>query len=437
MTAFTNQTSAKPTRRRVLAGSAATLGVLTAARAAPAAAEAEAVRPFRVDIPQAALTDLRQRIAMTRWPGKETVSDASQGAPLADLRPLVEYWGSGYDWRKAEAGLNALPQFKTRIDGLDIHFIHVRSRHANALPLVMTHGWPGSVFELLETVGPLTDPTAHGGRAEDAFHLVLPSLPGYGFSDKPTGPGWGPDRIAQAWTVLMGRLGYSRFVAQGGDWGAAVTLEMARQAKPGLLGVHLNLTPALPPEVAGALGSGVAPAGLSGRELTTFTDLAAFGKKGGFAYNAMMSARPQTMGYGVTDSPAFLAAWLLVHPGFTGWAYGSDLSQSLTRDQVLDDITLYWLTDSAASAGRIYWENRRGSLVSAGAWRTDEIRLPVAVTNFGEDFYAPPEAWVRRAYSNLIYFNEVERGGHFAAWEQPALFSREIRSAFRSLRRPA
>ncbi len=428
MTLFPTQTG--QTRRGVIAASAAT-GLLAAGGAARAADD-DAIRPFRANVPQAAIDDLRRRIAMTRWPDQETVADRSQGARLAELRPLVEYWGSGYDWRRAEARLNGLPQFTTRIDGLDIHFIHVKSRHADATPMIMTHGWPGSVFELLDTVGPLTDPTAHGGRAEDAFHLVLPSLPGYGFSGKPAGAGWGPDRIAQAWAVLMGRLGYSRFVAQGGDWGAAVSVVMARQAPPGLLGVHLNLAPAVPPEVGAALPTGMAPAGLTDRERETFDKVVALTRSGGFAYNATMSARPQTMAYGVADSPAFLAAWMLLHPGFAAWNYAA--AAAPTRDQVLDDITLYWLTNTGGSAGRIYWENRRGSLVSAAAWQTADITLPMAVTNFMEDFYAPPESWVRRAYSNLIYFNEVERGGHFAAWEQPALFCQEVRSAFRTLR---
>ncbi len=429
-----------PTRRALLAGATAatTAGLMADPTAANgrAGAASGAIRPFRAAVPQAALDDLRRRIAMTRWPDSETVADRSQGARLAELRPLVEYWGSGYDWRRGEARLNAQPQFMTQIDGLDIHFIHVKSKHADALPLIMTHGWPGSVFELLDTIGPLTDPSAHGGRAEDAFHLVLPSLPGYGFSGKPTQAGWGPDRIGQAWHTLMGRLGYERYVVQGGDWGAAVAVVMARQAPAGMLGVHLNLTPAVPAEVGAALPTGMAPAGLSDKERATFDQVVALNRSGGFAYNAMMSARPQSMAYGVADSPSFLAGWMLLHPGFGTWAYDA-AGKAPTRDQVLDDITLYWLTNSGPSAGRIYWENKRGSLVSAAAWQTADIKTPVAVTNFKEDFYAPPESWVRRAYPNVIYFNEVEQGGHFAAWEQPALFSQEIRAAFRPLRSTA
>jgi pimeloyl-ACP methyl ester carboxylesterase len=398
------------------------------------AGDENAIRPFRVDVPEAALVDLRQRVAATRWPDRETVSDRSQGVQLANLQELVRYWGTDYDWRRAEARLNALPQFMTTIDELDIHFIHVRSPHPNALPLIITHGWPGSIIELLKVIGPLTDPPAYGGRAEDAFDVVIPSLPGYGFSGKPDGPGWGPDRIARAWAELMTRLGYTRYVAQGGDWGAPVSSEMARQGAVGLVGIHLNLPATVPPEVGAALATGAAPAELSEQERMVFEALRTYARTGGSAYFTMLTARPQTVGYGVTDSPVGLAAWVLVHPGFAEWKYGADPAQSPTKDDVLDNITLYWLTNSATSAGRLYWEVGGRSAIQAAAWMTDEISLPVAITVFPEDIYLPPETWARRAYRNLIYFNEVDRGGHFAAWEEPELFSAEIRAAFRSLR---
>jgi pimeloyl-ACP methyl ester carboxylesterase len=341
-----------------------------------------------------------------------------------------------YDWRTVEARLNALQQFVTTIDGVEIYFIHVRSKHPNAMPLIMTHGWPGSVIELLKTVGPLTDPTAYGGRTEDAFDLVLPSIPGYGFSGKPTGIGWDPSHIARAWAELMKRLGYNRYVAQGGDWGSAITIEMARQAPAGLLGIHTNLAPAVPPEVAAALVmGGPAPEGLSEKERAAF-DASVAGVKAGFlAYFTMLTARPQAVGYGITDSPAGLAGFFLVHPGFAKWSYGNDPEQTLTKDDVLDDITLYWLTNSATSAGRLYWENHGKSIAVAALWKTTEIPLPVAITVFGEDAYRPPESWARRAYRNLTYFHETEKGGHFAAWEQPQLFSEELRAGFRPLRK--
>jgi pimeloyl-ACP methyl ester carboxylesterase len=401
----------------------------------PGADSDATIRKFRVHVPDAALVDLRRRIAATRWPDRETVTDRSQGVQLGKLQELVRYWGTAYDWRKAEAKLNALPQFVTNIDGIDIHFIHVRSRHQDALPVIVTHGWPGSVFELLKIIGPLTDPTAHGGSAGDAFHVVLPSMPGYGFSGKPAGTGWDPDHIARVWAELMKRLGYTRYVAQGGDWGAPVSSAMARQAAAGLLGIHLNLPAAVPPDVAAALaGGGAAPAGLSEQERATFESLMTYAKKGSSAYNAMMTARPQAIGYGLTDSPAGLAAFLLVHPGFAEWTYGSDPRQSPTRDEVLDDFTLYWLTNSATSAARLYWENAGRGVTSAAAQKTAEISLPVAITVFPEEVYRAPETWARRAYRNLIYFHEVDKGGHFAAWEQPELFSEELRAAFRSLR---
>jgi pimeloyl-ACP methyl ester carboxylesterase len=435
------------TRRRLLAtaGAAGAVGLTSAAfasvfGAAHAATPTDntAIRPFEVHIPNEALADLRRRIAATRWPDRETVDDRSQGVQLAKFQQLVRYWGTDYDWRKAEARLNALPQFITEIDGLDIHFIHVRSRHPNAMPLLMTHGWPGSVLELLKTVGPLTDPTAHGGRAEDAFDLVMPSMPGYGFSGKPTGPGWDPDHIARAWAELMTRLGYNSYVAQGGDWGALISSAMARQAPAGLLGIHVNLPSTVPPEVDAALAAGgPAPAGLSMQERAVFEALGAYRKAGSAAYNVMLTARPQAVGYGLTDSPAGLAAWILVHPGFGQWSYGEDREQSPSRDEVLDDIALYWLTNTASSSARLYWENHGRAIISAAAQKTAEISLPVAITVFPDEVYRAPETWARRAYRNLAYFHEVDRGGHFAAWQQPALFSTELRAAFRPLREKA
>jgi pimeloyl-ACP methyl ester carboxylesterase len=397
-------------------------------------ADSTAIRPFHVAIPQEAIDDLRRRLASTRWSEPETVDDEAQGAPLAKIQELVRYWATDYDWREAEAKLNAVRQFIATIDGLDIHFIHVRSKLENAMPLIMTHGWPGSVFEFLKTIGPLTDPTAHGANAEDAFDLVLPSLPGYGFSGKPTSIGWDPDRIARAWAELMSRLGYSRYAAQGGDWGAVITEAMGRQASPGLLGIHLNLPAALPSEVAAALGTGMAPEGLSKLERAAFDALVTYRKTGNGAYFDMLTARPQTVGYGMTDSPAGLAAWLLVHPGFAEWSYGDDPETSPTKDEVLDDFTLYWVTNSATSAGRLYWENHGRPAIVAAAQRTSEISPPVAITVFPDDVYRPPETWARRAFPSLVYYNQVDKGGHFAALEQPQLFSEEIRAAFRSLR---
>ena len=399
------------------------------------AATNDAIRPFRVNVPKEALADLRRRIKDTRWPDRETVEDRSQGAQLAQLQGLVHYWGTDYDWRKAEAKLNALPQFTTIIDGVDIHFIQVKSKERNALPVLITHGWPGSVFEFLGTIGPLADPVAHGGTAADAFDVVIPSIPGYGFSGRPTTPGWGPEHVAQAWAELMRRLGYTRYVAQGGDWGAVITTELARAAPPGLLGIHLNLPAAVPPEVGAALAAGgPAPEGLSDREKTAFEASRKYGMSGASAYFVMLSARPQAVGYGLNDSPAGLPAFMLVHPGFSKWTYGDDPAKTPTRDQVLDDFTLYWLTNTSTSAGRLYWENKGRGPTSSAIWKTTELTLPVAVTNFQEDAYQPPESWVRRAYKNLIYFHEVPKGGHFAAWEQPELFASELRAAFQPLR---
>ncbi|MDW3686577.1 epoxide hydrolase [Cupriavidus sp. CV2] len=418
---------------------AALLAALTLSVSAFASASAQAdttlVRPFHVHVSDSALADLRQRIAATRWPDQETVADRTQGTQLARLHDLVRYWGTRYDWRKAEARLNALPQYVTTIDGVDIHFIWVRSKRPDALPLIMTHGWPGSVLEFVKVIGPLTDPAAHGGYAADAFDVVIPSIPGYGFSGKPTVTGWDPDHIARVWAELMQRLGYTRYVAQGGDWGAPITSAMARHAPPGLAGIHLNLPATVPPEVAAALATGgPAPAGLTVKERATFDTLLAFTRQGNSAYTTMLGARPQTIGYGVTDSPAFLAAFMLGHPGFAEWNYGADPRQPLTKDEVLDDFTLYWLTNSAASAGRLYWENKGRSPLFAAAQKTTEISLPVAITVFPEDVYRPSETWARRAYRNLTYFHEADKGGHFAAWEQPQLFAEELRAAFRSLR---
>ena len=409
---------------------------VTQTDAARTAASDTTIRPFRVTVPQAALDDLRRRISATRWPDKETVPDQSQGAQLARLQALMQYWGSGYSWRKAETQLNALPQFVTSIDGVDIHFIRVKSKEKNAMPVLITHGWPGSVFEFLGTIGPLTDPVAHGGTPADAFDVVIPSIPGYGFSGRPTATGWGPEHVAQVWAELMRRLGYTRYVAQGGDWGAVISTEFARQAPPGLLGVHLNLPAAVPPEVGAALATGApAPAGLSDQERAAFEGSRRYAMSGSSAYFVMLSARPQAVGYSLNDSPAGLAAFMLVHPGFAKWTYGDDdATKTPTKDQVLDDFTLYWLTNTSTSAGRLYWENGGRGPTSSAVWKTTELALPVAVTNFQEDAYQPPESWVRRAYKNLIYFHEAPKGGHFAAWEQPELFAAELRAAFKSLR---
>jgi pimeloyl-ACP methyl ester carboxylesterase len=417
-------------RRQLLSTAAMGIAAAGAASLFPAypapAATSDEIRPFRVDVPDEQLVDLRRRIVATRWPDRETVNDRSQGVQLAKFQEVVRYWGTEYDWRKAEAKLNALPQFMTTIDDVDIHFIHVRSHHPNAMPLIMTHGWPGSVFELLKTVGPLTDPTGHGGRAEDAFHLVMPSIPGYGFSGKPKGTGWDPDHIARAWAELMKRLGYTRYVAQGGDWGAPITTGMARQAPAGLLGIHVNLPATIPPDVAAVLAAGgPAPAGLSEQERTAFDSLDTFTKKNR-AYSVMMNTRPQTIGYALTDSPVGLAAFMYDYNN-------GEPERLLTRDEMLDDITLYWLTNTATSSARLYWENH-GNILSAVAQKTAEISIPVAITVFPEEIYRAPETWARLAFRNLIYFHEVDKGGHFAAWEQPELFSAELRAAFKSLR---
>jgi len=391
-----------------------------------------AIRPFRIDIPPAALEDLRRRASATRWPDNETVADDSQGVQLAKIKALVQYWGTGYDWRKTEARLNALPQFVTTIDGLEIHFIHVKSRHPNAMPLIITHGWPGSFLEMVKAIEPLTNPTAFGGRAEDAFDVVIPSIPGYGFSSRPTQTGWGPERIARAWDVLMKRLGYTRYVSQGGDHGSVISDAMARQAPAGLLGIHLSMPPTLPADVVKALNEGgAAPAGLSAKEKAAFDALSAFFAKNA-AYGAMMVTRPQTLGYGLTDSPAGMAAWM--YDKITQWTFSGGVAErSLTRDEILDDITLYWLTNTSVSAARFYWENNNNNFSSA-AQRIAEIAIPVAVTVFPGEIYRAPETWTRQAYRHLVYFHEVDKGGHFAAWEEPLLFADEMRAAFRSLR---
>ena len=420
--------------RHLSAASAALAAVILTGLGAPVvAADDTAIHPFHVHIPDAALADLKHRIADTRWPDKETVGDASQGIPLAKLQELARYWETDYDWRKVETRLNALPMFKTEIDGVEIQFIHVKSKNTNALPLIITHGWPGSIIEQLKVIDPLVNPTAHGGAADEAFDVVIPSMPGYGFSGRPTVTGWDPDHIARAWGELMSRLGYQHYVAQGGDWGSPISGAMARQKVPGLIGIHINLPATIPPEIAMALATGgPAPEGLSDEERATFEMSLAGAKKGALSYFAMLSARPQTIGYGVSDSPIFLASWILVHPGFTKWLAGAD--PTLTQDDVLDDITLYWLTNTGPSSGRLYWENGGKSAVLSAAWKTTEIALPVAITIFGEDAYRPPESWAKRAYPTLMYFHQTDKGGHFAAWEQPELFASELRAAFRSLR---
>jgi len=388
------------------------------------------IRPFTVNIPQEALVELRRRILATQWPEKETVADQSQGVQLATMKELARYWVTDYDWRKVEARLNALPHFITAIDGLDIHFIHVRSKHPNALPLLVTHGWPGSIIEQLKIVDPLTNPTAHGGSASDAFHLVIPSLPGYGFSGKPTTTGWDPPRIARAWTVLMKRLGYTRFVAQGGDWGAMVTDVMGTQAPPELLGIHLNWPFAVPPDIDKALQTGSPlPSDLSADERRACEQLDFFYKKG-VGYALEMANRPQTL-YGIADSPIGLAAFVLDHDArsleLIARAFDGQ-REGLTRDDVLDNITLYWLTNTALSSARIYWENKFAFFAPKG------VAIPVAVSAFPDEVCTVPRSWAERAYPKLIYYNKLDKGGHFAAWEQPQLFSEEVRAAFRSLR---
>ena len=394
----------------------------------------ESIRPFHVNIADADINDLRKRIMATRWPDKETVADHSQGVQLSNLKGLVMYWGSRYDWRKGEAKLNSFPQFITNIDGLDIHFIHVKSKHSNAMPLIITHGWPGSVFEQIKLIGPLTDPTKFGGKAEDAFDVVIPSIPGFGFSGKPTEAGWGLERIGRTWDVLMKRLGYKRYVAQGGDWGAGVVEAMGRLAPVGLLGIHTNLPAVITNDVGAVLGGAPVPVEFTDKEKKAIDDLRSFLQTGGLSYLVMMGARPQAVSYGLTDSPSGLAGWMLVHGGFDKWSFGKDPKQSPTIDDVLDNFTLYWLTNTLASSSRIYWENRGMNLISAADQKTDQINIPVAITVFPDEVFRAQETWARKAFKNLIYFNEADRGGHFAMWEHPQLFAEELRGAFKTLR---
>jgi pimeloyl-ACP methyl ester carboxylesterase len=425
--------------RRRLLGAAAAAGATSLFTHHAAAAE-DTMRPFRVDIPEEQLVDLRRRIATTRWPDRETVTDETQGVQLAALQEIAQYWAKDYDWRKAEAKLNALRQFVTEIDGLDVHFIHVRSKHENALPLIVTHGWPGSVIEQLKIIDPLTNPTAHGASASDAFHLVIPSLPGFGFSGKPTTTGWGPERTARVWVALMKRLGYAQFGAQGGDLGAGVVTAMARQAPIELQGIHTNFPGTIPPEIARSLAVGDAPpSGLSADERRAYEELAVlFARRR--AYAQMMATRPQTL-YGLADSPVGLAAWMLDHGDGYGQPAAAIMSAvlgrtinghpayDLTRDEVLDDITLYWLTNTPVSAARYYWEQH------INLYNAADVSVPAAVSVFPGENYEAPRSWTERAYHKLIYYNRVDKGGHYAAWEQPQLFSEEVRAGFRPLRK--
>ena len=425
--------SSTSTRREVLAASAAGGAVLLAsagfAEAAVAGGSSAVIRPFSFKAPEEDLADLRRRIKATRWPEQETVNDSSQGVRLATTKALASYWASEHDWRKCEARLNALPQFITEIDGLDIHFIQVKSKHPNALPVIITHGWPGSVIEQLKIIDPLTNPTAHGGTAADAFDVVIPSLPGYGFSGKPTATGWDPQRVARAWATLMTRLGYSRYVAQGGDWGNAVTEQMALQLPPGLIGIHTNMPATLPAEVEKALPGGPEPAGLSADEKYAWNQLVKFYAKG-LGYANEMANRPQTL-YAIADSPVGLAAWMIDHD----WASYALIervfdgqSEGLTRDDILDNVTLYWLTNTAVSSARLYWESKLDFFAPKG------VPLPAAISAYPDEIYTAPKSWTEKAYPKLIHYNRLPKGTHFAAWEQPGYFTTELRDSFRSLR---
>lgn len=422
-----------PTRRGFLAASAAIgASTLVPGHLAAATTAGNAVRPFPINVPEAALADLRRRIAATRWPDRETVSDRTQGVQMAKLQPLVEYWGSDYSWRKVEAKLNELPQFITEIDGLDIQFAHIRSAHNDAMPLLMTHGWPGSIIELLKVIEPLTNPTSHGGHAEDAFHLVLPTMPGYGFSGKPETTGWSPARVASAFHELMLRLGYPQYVSQGGDWGAIISELLAVQAPKGLLGIHVNMPGTVPPDILRHLRNfDPAPAELSDREKIAYDRLLHF-YRDGFGYAAMMNQSPQTIGYALADSPVAMAAYY--YDKFAEWTdSGGEPEKVLTYDEMLDAISLYWLTNTGTSSSRSYWE---GAQAGGGPFNAFDIpTLPVAVTVFPAEIYRAPRSWGEESFGNLIYWNEVEKGGHFAAWEQPELFASELRAAFRSLRK--
>jgi pimeloyl-ACP methyl ester carboxylesterase len=418
----------QPSRRQFVVGAsvAGALGAMPSM--ARAQAGGSAIRPFKVAISAAEIQAMQRRIAETRWADPQPAGDDSQGVHRQTLEPLMRYWARGYDWRKIEARLNALPMFMTEIDGLDVHFIHVRSRHEHALPMILTHGWPGSVLEFLGVIAPLTDPTAYGGKAEDAFQLVIPSIPGFGFSAKPTQIGWGSDHIGRAWSILMQRLGYDRYVSQGGDCGSVISQRMALQHVPGLIGIHLNMPAVVPADIAKTLAAGdPAPAGLSAKERGAFDQLAAFYRDNS-AYAAMMNTRPQTIGYSLVDSPVGMAAWM--YEKIAQWTYSNGQPERvLGRDAILDDISLYWLTGTGASAARIYWEDHTNNFNARGI-----IDLPVAVSVFPGEIFRAPRTWAERCYKNLFYFSEATNGGHFAAWEQPQLFAEQVRAAFRLLR---